>query len=76
MGITKKLFEGTFAHGTYSISIVENNITATVSYETPDMVGSLNLVIKSKAGLDHLKTIIPGSIDDAIINMIELALGL
>lgn len=72
----RKLFQGTFAHGSYVIEIVNKNVTASVSYDSADLGGSISLSIKTKAGLEHLKTIIPGSIDDAIINVIELAAGL
>lgn len=72
----KQLLKGSFTGGSYEIAIVASDVQASVTYDGADFEGTVSLKIKSKAGLDHLKVIIPGTIDDAIINVVEAALAL
>jgi hypothetical protein len=65
-----------FAGGNCSIDLVSGNVQAGVSYNHSDFEGSVSLKIKTKAGLEHLKQIIPGGIDDKIIDIVIAILGL
>lgn len=71
----KHIVKFEFPGGNCSLDVVGGNLHAGVSYDHADFAGSVNLMIKSKAGLDHLKALIPGTIDDAIINLAKAALG-
>jgi len=70
--ISKMLFEGNIgAEGSYKIELIEANVVASVMYDGADMTGEAKITIKTKAGLAKLKKLIPGEIDDAIIDMLE-----
>lgn len=69
----KQLYKGTFNGGSYEVDFQSNNIVAKVSYQD---VAEVDLVIKSKAGFELLKKIIPGTIDDTIINAVEAFFGI
>lgn len=73
----KILYSGEFGgpHGTIVVEIKDKNVQASIKYDSPELGGDVSLQIKSKAGLEFLKTLIPGKIDDAIISVVELALG-
>lgn len=61
-------------HGTFSADLVNNNVQLSVSYSAPEVSVSLSATVNSKQGLEDLKKLIPGQIDDAVINVIEAAL--
>jgi hypothetical protein len=65
-----------FNGGSCSIDLVGGNVQAGVSYSHQDFDGSVSLKIKTKAGLEHLKVIIPGGVDDKIIDIVIAILGL
>jgi hypothetical protein len=64
------------SEGTYDIAFKSGNVVATISYGGEELEAQISLVMKSKAGLEKLKQLIPGQVDDAIISVIEEALGL
>ncbi len=64
------------SEGTYDVALKSGNVVATINYDGAELGAQVTLTIKSKAGLEKLKTLIPGQIDDAIISVIEEALGL
>lgn len=73
----KILYQGDFGgpHGKIIVEIKDKNVQASINYDSDELGGVVALKIKSKAGLEFLKTLIPGKIDDAIISVIEMALG-
>lgn len=62
--------------GTYDIALKGGNVVAVIAYDSAEIGAQVTLTVKSKAGLEKLKELIPGQIDDAIITVIEEALGL
>lgn len=62
--------------GSWSVDLVEGNVQGSVSYSSDEVGVSASFTVKSKAGLEELKKLIPGSIDDVVISVIESALGL
>jgi hypothetical protein len=68
----KQLIKGVFNGGSYEVDLQANNVVAKIMYQD---VAEASLTIKSKAGLDLLKKMIPGDIDDMIINAIEALAG-
>lgn len=74
---SKKLTSGLIgAEGSYDVSIIEGNVVATIAYDGVDLKGTASITIKTKAGLEKLKQLIPGKIDDMIIDLIASYLGL
>ncbi len=73
----KVLYSGEFGgpHGKIVVEIKDKNVQASIVYGSDELEGDVTLKIKSKAGLELLKGLIPGKIDDAIISVIEMALG-
>lgn len=71
----KNLASGSFDHGSWSIDQKAGQLVATISYGSDVIGGSASLILKEKGALDYLKVLIPGQLDDAIINMIEPLLG-
>lgn len=76
MGFNKEIVSGEFAgsKGKYSVSLVEGDVVASISYSSDVASVSVSGTAKSKAGLEELKVLIPGMIDDAVISVIEAAL--
>ncbi len=64
------------SEGSYDVAVKGGNVVATINYDSAEIGAAVTLTIKSKAGLEKLKELIPGQIDDAIISVIEEALGL
>lgn len=58
------------------LELKAGNVIGTVAYAGADMEGSLAVTVKTRAGLDSLKKLIPGQIDDIVIGAIEAVLGL
>lgn len=73
----KILYSGEFGgqHGKIIVEIKDKNVQASINYGSDELEGVVSMKIKSKAGLELLKELIPGKIDDAIISVIEMALG-
>lgn len=63
------------ANGSWSLDLKAGNVVATVTYGSAALQGSASFIANSKAGLDELKVLIPGQIDDAIIAVIEQVLA-
>lgn len=63
-------------YGSIKVIVTDSNPVALVSYNSEEIEVSASVKIKSKAGLEYLKQLIPGKIDDAIISVIEAALGM
>lgn len=73
----KKIAEFNFGpHGHCLFELKDGNVQATVKYDSPHLSSVNTIIVKTKAGLEELKQLIPGSIDDAIINVVESFLGL
>lgn len=77
MGLDKNLLQGSFAggKGKYSVDLVSGNAVAVLSYSSDLASVSVSASANSKAGLDEIKELIPGVIDDAVISVIQAALG-
>lgn len=73
----KIIYQGDFGgpHGKVTIELKGGNVQASMAYDSAELGASASFQIKSKAGLEFVKTLIPGKIDDAIISVIEMALG-
>ena len=73
----KILYSGEFGgpHGKIIVEIKDKNVQASINYGSDELEGVVSMKIKSKAGLELLKELIPGKIDDAIISVVEMALG-
>lgn len=63
-------------HGTYEIGLTKGKVYAKMSYSSDEIGGSGEFEIKTRAGLKVLEGLIPGSIDDAAIEIIANALDL
>lgn len=63
------------AEGKYEIKFEGGQVLASVQYDGVELGAQVALVIKTKAGLESLKKLIPGTLDDAIIGIVEVALG-
>jgi hypothetical protein len=73
----KDLLSGSIgSEGTYDIAFKGGNVVATISYDGAEFDAQVVLTVKTKAGLEKLKTLIPGQIPAEIITVIEGALGL
>jgi hypothetical protein len=64
------------SEGTYDIAFKGGNVVAVISYDGAELGAQVTLTVKSKAGLEKLKQLIPGQIPTEIIDVIEGALGL
>lgn len=62
--------------GEIKAELVDGNVVAAIKYDGQDLAGEFDLTIKTKAGLEALKALIPGTLDDMIISVLEAALGM
>ena len=75
-GMDKVLYEGKLGSGgSIKVELKSGNPVVSVSYDTAELAGTVQMTVKSRAGLEKVKQIIPGTIDDVVIDIIIAALG-
>jgi hypothetical protein len=62
--------------GTYDIAFKGGNVVANIAYDGAELGAQIALTVKSKAGLEKLRSLIPGQIPAMLITVIEDALGI
>ncbi len=62
------------SEGEVKVELIDKKLKVTVTYVGTDATGEVSLAINAKAFLDKLKAVIPGSLDDYIIDAAEAAL--
>lgn len=74
----KILYSGSFGpHFSGTATLVDGkDVQLSLSASSDIVEGSISVKLKSKAGLEALKKIIPGDVDNAVIDFIEEALKL
>ena len=63
------------AEGGVKLSIVEGKIKLEVMYDGKGVDGSIAVMLEAGYFMDKLKDVIPGEIDDAVIEVIKAALS-
>lgn len=72
----KELLTGTFdaGKGAYRVEIKGGNFVTTVTYTSDELEAQVSVTGKSAAAIDKLKVLIPGKVDDFILDVIKGAL--
>ena len=60
--------------GELKLDLVNGDLKFTVSYAVTGVTGGVSITVSADELLDKLKAVIPGEIDDAVIDIVKAAL--
>jgi hypothetical protein len=60
--------------GELKLDLVDGQLKLSINYALPTLKGEVSVVLNSDELLDKLAELIPGKVDDAVINILKVAL--